>query len=451
MRHRGAKQAEGGARYRIAEVSQKTGIPRETIHFYLRKGLLPRPIKGGATVSFYGDEHIERLKLIRRLREEKYLPLAVIGRLVDGGTASTERDVQVLADLLRIDPSLSEEGATKPSAEAALAAQTRGILRSEPSYADARVLTLVDEALALDASARDLTLSDLSYCAEDLRHLVEREAALFFDRVLCTSDVPSALEALRVGRGTVARFITAYRDRLLRGIVDDLARALGDARFLAENARDFRLSEGDAGEPGSPFGAFIRADLTTLGGFAEHADPTVASLGAWALCVAETISLEAFTRIATERGSALGAVLLGEVLLARTVFRGEPHAGLIDGAVRALSYVVNAEPAREANADARALAAYRRGRVELALPPVLGRLARARTMLQEGVVQASAASAAVRAFIEANTALALGRSLAAEGSREEARIWLQKAVSLDPNGPLGGASQQALSEMESHA
>lgn len=451
MRHRGVKAAESGARYRIAEVSQKTGIPRETIHFYLRKGLLPRPKKGGATVSFYGEEHIERLKLIRRLREEKYLPLAVIGRLVDGGAASTEGDVQVLADLLRIDPSLSDEGSRKPSKEAAAAAHSRGILQAEPSDADARVLAIVDEALGLDAAARDLTLSDLAYCAEDLRHLVDREATLFFDRVLSTADVPSALDALRVGRSTVARFITAYRDRLLRGIVDDLARAMGDARSLAENARDFRLSDEVVGASGSPFEAFARGDLGVLAGCATHDDPTVATLGAWALCVAESSSVDAFKRVALERGSALGAVLLGEVLLARTVFRGEPNAGLIDGAVRALSYVVNARPLDERDADARALAAYRRGRVELALPAVLGRRAQGKAMLRESVAWASEASLPLRAFIIGNGALALGRAAAAEGSREEARIWLEQAALVDPNGPLAEASRQALSDLESRA
>src|SRR5262249_5665977 len=39
---------------RMAELSLRSGVPRETIHFYLREGLLQRPVKGGATVAYYG-------------------------------------------------------------------------------------------------------------------------------------------------------------------------------------------------------------------------------------------------------------------------------------------------------------------------------------------------------------------------------------------------------------
>src|SRR5277367_6797780 len=87
-----------GKGMRMAELARRSGVTRETIHFYLREGLLPRPEKGGRTVAYYGEEHLERLQLIRRLREEKYLPIAVIRRLLES-PAAAERDVDVLADV----------------------------------------------------------------------------------------------------------------------------------------------------------------------------------------------------------------------------------------------------------------------------------------------------------------------------------------------------------------
>src|SRR5438105_1615621 len=93
--------AAGGMR--MSELAERTGVPRETIHFYLREGLLPRPRKGGRTVAFYGEEHVERLKTNRRLRE-KYLPLSVIRRLLDAPMAGDERDVDALAEVLDILP-----------------------------------------------------------------------------------------------------------------------------------------------------------------------------------------------------------------------------------------------------------------------------------------------------------------------------------------------------------
>src|SRR5690606_18236712 len=92
-------------RMRMAELARVSGVSRETIHYYLREGLLPRPVKGGKTVAYYDESHLERLTLIRRLREEKYLPLAVIRRIVEAGPEGpSDRDVDTLSDVLSIDP-----------------------------------------------------------------------------------------------------------------------------------------------------------------------------------------------------------------------------------------------------------------------------------------------------------------------------------------------------------
>src|SRR3954464_14892508 len=98
----GAGAADSPRRMRMAELAARSGVARETIHFYLREGLLPRPEKGGRTVAYYGEEHLDRLRMIRRLREEKYLPIAVIRRLLESPAAAAERDVDVLADVLHI-------------------------------------------------------------------------------------------------------------------------------------------------------------------------------------------------------------------------------------------------------------------------------------------------------------------------------------------------------------
>src|SRR5277367_4667701 len=142
MRRHGASEMMMSKGIRMAELAARSGVARETIHFYLREGLLPRPEKGGRTVAFYGEEHIERLRLIRRLREEKYLPIAVIRRLLES-PAAAERDVGVLADV------------------------------GDP--AERRVLREIDAALALEGDARSLTLADLEACAVALTALVSRE------------------------------------------------------------------------------------------------------------------------------------------------------------------------------------------------------------------------------------------------------------------------------------
>jgi DNA-binding transcriptional MerR regulator len=71
------------ARYRMKQVVELTGMSRQAIHFYIKKGLVPPPIKLSATSAEYTDEHIERILTVRRMREEKFLPLEAIRASLD--------------------------------------------------------------------------------------------------------------------------------------------------------------------------------------------------------------------------------------------------------------------------------------------------------------------------------------------------------------------------------
>ncbi len=53
----------------IGELERATGVPRTTIHYYLRQGLLPLPQKTAASRSLYTEEHAEILKKIGELKE----------------------------------------------------------------------------------------------------------------------------------------------------------------------------------------------------------------------------------------------------------------------------------------------------------------------------------------------------------------------------------------------
>lgn len=64
---------------RIGELAERAGVSVATIKYYIREGLLPPPpVKTGRTMGYYDLAYLDRLKLIRTLREEHYLPLRVI-------------------------------------------------------------------------------------------------------------------------------------------------------------------------------------------------------------------------------------------------------------------------------------------------------------------------------------------------------------------------------------
>jgi DNA-binding transcriptional MerR regulator len=66
---------------RLAELSRRSGVARSTIKFYLREGLLPAGTPQGRNQALYEERHLERLRLIRALREVAGLSLEVVGRV----------------------------------------------------------------------------------------------------------------------------------------------------------------------------------------------------------------------------------------------------------------------------------------------------------------------------------------------------------------------------------
>jgi len=69
---------------KMAELERRTGVGRETIRYYIRERLLPEPERRARNVAVYSDAHVEQLRTIKRLQEERFLPLDVIRRVLSG-------------------------------------------------------------------------------------------------------------------------------------------------------------------------------------------------------------------------------------------------------------------------------------------------------------------------------------------------------------------------------
>jgi len=83
---------------RLAELMRRSGVPRSTIKFYIRSGLLPAGEPQGRNQALYGPRHLERLELIRALREVAGLPLDVITRVAKQLDETFERGWETDAD-----------------------------------------------------------------------------------------------------------------------------------------------------------------------------------------------------------------------------------------------------------------------------------------------------------------------------------------------------------------
>ncbi|MEU2431265.1 MerR family transcriptional regulator [Streptomyces sp. NPDC007861] len=62
---------------RLAELSERSGVPTATIKYYLREQLLPPGRRVSATQAEYDEEHLRRLRLVRALIQVGRIPVAV--------------------------------------------------------------------------------------------------------------------------------------------------------------------------------------------------------------------------------------------------------------------------------------------------------------------------------------------------------------------------------------
>lgn len=75
---------------RMRDLEQRSGVGRETIRFYIREGLLPEPERMGRNSARYNDQHVIALTAIKRLQEERYLPLSVIKAILNADDTRAE-------------------------------------------------------------------------------------------------------------------------------------------------------------------------------------------------------------------------------------------------------------------------------------------------------------------------------------------------------------------------
>ncbi len=92
--------ARSAANYRMRDLCQATGLERQTIHFYIQEGLLPEGKKTGRNMAYYGEDHLERLRLIKKLQEERFLPLRAIRAVLGGKSGGFSKEQRkLLADV----------------------------------------------------------------------------------------------------------------------------------------------------------------------------------------------------------------------------------------------------------------------------------------------------------------------------------------------------------------
>lgn len=67
---------------KISTLVKRTGVPKETIHFYIRERLLRKPRKSGINTADYTENHVRQIRLIKELRHNYYFPIPLIRKII---------------------------------------------------------------------------------------------------------------------------------------------------------------------------------------------------------------------------------------------------------------------------------------------------------------------------------------------------------------------------------
>lgn len=239
--------ALGEPTLKISELAEGAGVPVATVRHYLREGLLPEGHKTSRNMAYYPPELIERIRLIKQLQEERFMPLRVIGELLaseDGDTARVRARIEA-ADR-GFDAALARERERVPAAavgerlgvplEALERLSEVGVISPVADGFTPSDVRIVEAIARFRAGGYDETIGftvyDASRFVEPLQALARREVELLSEKIVASLPPDRAAALIEAGIDPLADLIAAMHSRLV----------------AAELGR--RLSSGAGAEPG---------------------------------------------------------------------------------------------------------------------------------------------------------------------------------------------------------
>jgi DNA-binding transcriptional MerR regulator len=83
---------------KMSELAEASGVSSGTIKHYLREGLLGEGddvVRTSRNMAYYPPGYVDRIRLIKRLQEERFMPLGVIKRMLDDDPERAARLVEL--------------------------------------------------------------------------------------------------------------------------------------------------------------------------------------------------------------------------------------------------------------------------------------------------------------------------------------------------------------------
>jgi DNA-binding transcriptional MerR regulator len=211
----------------MRELAAASGVPAPTIKHYLREGLLPEPVKTSRNMAYYPPEFVDRIKLIKRLQEERFLPLKAIKNVLDEEPGRAEAMLELGDQIL--DRALAGERSRTSAAEVRKRyavpkevldrlAELEVLTPNSRGYSPSDV-TIIEAISRFRAGGYDeqigFTVYDTLRYKAALEELVRQEVDVVMERLAGEVPTERVVEMLEVGAQPLKDLIGALHTKLM--------------------------------------------------------------------------------------------------------------------------------------------------------------------------------------------------------------------------------------------
>lgn len=221
----------GDGLLKMSELAERSGVSAGTIKHYLREGLLgdgSEVVRTSRNMAWYPPEFVDRIKLIKRLQEERFMPLKVIKRVIGD-------DPERAAALIELEDRIIERATRDTDGRRMSRAEARrrydmpdvvldrleeiGVLSPGPRGYDRDDVAIIEAISRFRAGGYDealgFTVYDTLRYKKSLEPLVEEEVRTLLERLAGEVEVERAAEIIASGAEPLRELIGAMHSKLL--------------------------------------------------------------------------------------------------------------------------------------------------------------------------------------------------------------------------------------------
>jgi DNA-binding transcriptional MerR regulator len=222
-----AAKAQTEEMLRMGELAEASGVSAATIKHYLREGLLPEPVKTSRNMAYYPADFVDRIRMIKQLQEERYMPLRVIKDLLeedpDRARALIELGDRLLEHALagesqRVSVAEIRDRYDLPEDVLGRLAELDVLTPDDSGYSpsDIRIIEAISRFRAGGYEERiGFTVYDTLRYRDSMRDLVKQEVDVLMERLAGEMDADEAMELIEAGTQPLNDLLAAMHTKAL--------------------------------------------------------------------------------------------------------------------------------------------------------------------------------------------------------------------------------------------